>query len=59
MNRRCLIVDMDGTLADVTSVRHHVLNRPKDFTAFHAGALNCPAHNWVVEVVQRRIPVGH
>ncbi len=23
-----VIVDMDGTLVDVTSVRHHVLNKP-------------------------------
>lgn len=37
-----VIVDVDGTLVDVTSVRHHVLNRPKNFDAFHAGAEHCP-----------------
>lgn len=37
-----VIVDVDGTLVDVSAVRHHVLNRPKDFTAFHAGAEACP-----------------
>lgn len=40
--RQAVIVDVDGTLVDVTSVRHHVLGRPKDFDAFHAGAENCP-----------------
>lgn len=40
--RQAVIVDVDGTLVDVTSVRHHVLERPKDFDAFHAGAETCP-----------------
>lgn len=42
MKRKAVIVDVDGTLVDVTSVRHHVLERPKDFDAFHAGAEQCP-----------------
>jgi len=40
--RRAVIVDVDGTLVDVTSVRHHVLSHPKDFDAFHRGAEDCP-----------------
>jgi phosphoglycolate phosphatase-like HAD superfamily hydrolase len=37
-----VIVDVDGTLVDVTSVRHYVLSNPKDFDHFHAGAELCP-----------------
>lgn len=39
-----VIVDVDGTLVDVTGVRHYVL-RPrneKDFDSFHKGASLCP-----------------
>ncbi|MGN8024711.1 phosphatase domain-containing protein [Microbacterium sp. 22242] len=39
---QAVIVDVDGTLVDVSTVRHHVLNHPKDFDAFHAGAEFCP-----------------
>lgn len=45
---------MDGTLVDVSSVRHHVLGGKqngykKNFDAFHLGAVNCPPIDWVVE----------
>lgn len=43
-----IIVDVDGTLCDVTSVRHHVTETPKDFKAFHDGARDCPPHDYVV-----------
>ena len=31
----CILCDIDGTLADVSAARHHVLTQPRDFTAFH------------------------
>lgn len=37
-----VIVDVDGTLADVTQYRHHVLTRPKNFDAFHREAMDAP-----------------
>lgn len=37
-----VIVDVDGTLCDVSSVRHHIATRPKNFGAFHAGSAQCP-----------------
>lgn len=39
-----VIVDVDGTLVDVTGVRHYVMDDPrkKDFKHFHAGAALCP-----------------
>lgn len=40
MNRPAAIVDVDGTLADVSGIRHYVLDDPrnKKFQAFHAAA---------------------
>lgn len=55
-----VIFDVDGTLVDVSSVRHHVLtglrpdgtyNTQKDFDAFHREAVNCPPHKWVVDAL--------
>jgi phosphoglycolate phosphatase-like HAD superfamily hydrolase len=42
-----VIFDMDGTLCDVTSIRHHVLAKPKNFDAFHYGSIWCPPIDWV------------
>lgn len=48
------ILDVDGTLCDVSSVRWHVnLKDPrnkgyKDYDRFHEEATGCPAHKWVV-----------
>lgn len=49
-----VIVDCDGTLCDVTSIRHHVLGRAgkkKDFDAFHSESIDCPPHQFVVDLV--------
>lgn len=40
--RKAVIFDMDGTLADVRGIRHHVLGRRRDFDAFHADSVNVP-----------------
>lgn len=45
---KAVIFDMDGTLCDVTSIRHHVINQPRDFDAFHRNAATCPANLEVV-----------
>ena len=45
-----VIVDVDGTLVDVSSVRHYVIAallpdgsyKTKDFDAFHRESVNCP-----------------
>ncbi len=42
--RPAIIFDVDGTLCDVSSVRHHVLTPPRNFDAFHSDALACPPH---------------
>lgn len=53
---RAVIFDCDGTLVDVTSVRHHVLDpKRRNFTAFHYGSLFCPPISWVVDAVLEHI----
>lgn len=49
--REAVIVDVDGTACDVSSVRHFVESHPKDFDAFHSGAEKCPPHAFVLEEV--------
>jgi hypothetical protein len=47
------IADMDGTLVNISSARHHVMKNPKDFDAFHAASIDCPPHpeaiQWCIE----------
>jgi len=45
-----VLVDIDGTLVDVTSIRHHVEGSKRDFDSFHRASLDCPPH---VPVIQR------
>lgn len=53
-----LIVDMDGTLCDVRTIRHLVendlneANFKRDFDAFHSASLECPAHEVVARLVR-------
>ena len=46
--QRAVIVDMDGTLCDVTAVVH-LQAEPDGFTAFHHACADCPPHRAVVE----------
>ncbi len=44
-----VIFDMDGTLCDVTTTRHFVEGKERDFDAFHAASMDCPSHANVVD----------
>ena len=54
MKKSAVIFDMDGTLADVSSIRHHLIPRDhkKDFMTFHAESVNVPPHSHVVNAAQ-------
>lgn len=52
MKREAVIFDMDGTLADVSGIRHYVMTRPKNFDAFHAESVNVPANAEVVDMAR-------
>lgn len=50
-----VIFDMDGTLADVSSIRHYLkpdINHGKDFDSFHSESVNVPPHTHVVNAAQ-------
>lgn len=43
-----VVVDCDGTLVDVSGIRH-LLTGPGRFDAFHRASIDCPPHQWVVD----------
>ena len=58
--------DMDGTLADVSSIRHHLKAFDeskrrviKHFDIFHAESVNVPSHPHVVNAAQVAKMLGH
>lgn len=57
--RPAVIFDMDGTLADVSAIRHYVAQAPKDFDKFHAESVNCPPHEWVAESARNLSRAGY
>lgn len=54
-----VIVDMDGTLCDVSSALHHLHGPRKDFHAFHEATRHCPSTHWVIEWCADRVDEGH
>lgn len=59
-----VIFDVDGTLCDVRTVRHHV-ERPEgairftpNFNLFHSESISCPAHPQVVNLLARARAAG-
>lgn len=60
MKRSAVIFDMDGTLADVRGIRHHIVPPTptpkgwyKDFNAFHSESVNVPSNPSVVAHAHR------
>lgn len=54
-----VIFDMDGTLCDVTSVRHLILDRRRrNYNAFHYGSSFCPPIQWVADAAHRYRKAG-
>jgi len=61
-----VIFDMDGTLADVSSIRHHLTKYDegrrriiKHFNRFHAESVSVPPHNHVLNAAQVAHMLGH
>ena len=51
----CIVVDIDGTVANITHRVHHVSRRPKNWAAFNnAMHLDQPHHDiiWLVKTIQ-------
>ena len=59
--RKAYIFDVDGTLADVSSILHHILNTndlpefKKNFDDFHGDSIHVPPHPEVVDMVWEAI----
>ncbi len=49
---------MDGTLADVSGLRHHVMKRPKDFDTFHSLSVDCPPIPQAVDLAHEAHAAG-
>lgn len=56
--QKARIFDIDGTLCDVRSIRHHVTGTRRDFDAFHRESVNCPPHPHVVEAARNSLAEG-
>lgn len=56
--RKARIFDIDGTLCNVESIRHHVSGERRDFDAFHLESVNCPPHPHVVEAARQSLVEG-
>jgi hypothetical protein len=46
------IFDVDGTLCNVSSIRHFVSGDNRNFDVFHRESVNCPPHLYVVKAAQ-------
>jgi hypothetical protein len=51
MNKRNIICDLDGTLADLTHRLHHVKGEKKNWDAFHAECVNDKPHDDVIQIL--------
>lgn len=60
VRQRARILDVDGTLCDVTSVRHHVVcpRELKDFDAFHSGSRACPPNQMAIDYAVETVALG-
>ena len=54
-----IIVDLDGTLADLTDRRHFVESRPKNWDAFYGGMTKDHVNTPVAEVVLQMYKEGY
>jgi phosphoglycolate phosphatase-like HAD superfamily hydrolase len=57
--KTAVIFDMDGTLADVSSIRHHVEGPKKNFRAFHEDSVNVPPNPDVLQMAHDAKQSGH
>ena len=58
MEKQTIIFDVDGTIADVEHRRHHVTQRPADWTAFKAATVFDTPVEWVCDIAKRHIARG-
>lgn len=47
-----VIFDVDGTLCNVSSIRHYLRGDQRDFESFHRESVNCPPNEWVAQLAR-------
>jgi len=58
MKPEAVLIDVDGTLANVSGIRHHVTARPKRFDRFHSESVDCPPNMQAVELARAAHAAG-
>ena len=58
MKPEVAIFDMDGTLCNVSGIRHYVRKPNRDFDSFHKASILCPPNENVVDAVWREYSLG-
>lgn len=61
MKPTAVIFDVDGTLCDVSSIRHLIMSKSKhrNFDHFHRASVFCPAHEHVLAALHQALADGH
>lgn len=59
MNPSTIVVDLDGTLANVDHRRHLVMGKHRDYAAFHALIPTDPVNEWCKHLIQGMYTSGY
>lgn len=59
MRKKAIIVDLDGTLADITHRRKFVEGKKKDWKNFNKNIINDDLNGWCAEIIRRMMPDHH
>jgi hypothetical protein len=59
MKNKAIIVDLDGTLADITHRRKFVEGKQKDWKNFNHNIIRDELNHWCAEIIRRMIPDHH
>ena len=59
MTPKAVVVDLDGTLADIEHRRRFITGPKKDWKAFHEACVDDPPNDWCVSLVKSLRAAGH
>ncbi len=59
MKKLAIIVDLDGTLADITHRRKYVEGKKKDWKNFNKNILSDGINHWCREIIRKMMPDHH
>lgn len=53
MKDKAIIIDIDGTLADITHRERHVQEKPKNWPAFFKAMVDDQPYDWIIDLLNR------